>query len=212
MFWGKKSAKEEVNKEKLTGPQAIPDLIQKHLATEWKMNPDLVNLLKALLRKNPNGEKSFHIRIFDELEAKAKKVQVKDYTSLEEHPDLTIYEGQVDEAARQVNLEEKKKVIWDVPLFTQEEIQKKIEALPEPGSSVFFYQARGVGAGGPLGMGASIIELNPKYPGKMQKKYIVYSANVIDMQPAGKGQKLFDSDKPKEIASWVKERHLKRVY
>ena len=209
MFWGKKSEKEE---GKLAGPGNIPDLIQKHLVTEWKMNPDLVNLLKALLRRNPKGEKSFHVRIFDELDAKAKKVQVKDYTSLDERPDLIIYEGQFDEGTKQVKLEEKKKVIWDVPLSTQEEIQKKIEALREAGSSVFFYMARGVGAGGPLGMGAAIIELNPSYPEKKQKKYIVYSADVIDMQPVGKGQRLFDSDKTKEIARWTLEGHHKRMY
>jgi len=209
MFWGKKSEKEEV---KLAGPRAIPDLIQKHLATEWKMDPDLVRLLKALLLKNPKRDKAFHIRIFDGLEAQAKKVQVKDYTSLDEHPDLIIYEGQFDEGARQVNLEEKKKVIWDIPISTPEEIQKKIEALSEPASTVFFYMARGMAAGGPLGMGASVIELNPNYPGKKQKKYIVYSADVIDMQPVGKWQQLFESDRPKDIARWVKDRHHKRMY
>ena len=209
MFWGKKSVKEE---GKLAGPQALPDLIQKNLASEWKMLSDLVRFLKALLRKNPGGEKGFHVRIFDESEAKAKRVEVKDYTSLDEHPDLIIYEGQFEEGARQVNLEEKKKVTWAIPILTQEEIQKKIEALSEPGSTVFFYMASGSGAGGPLGMGASVIELNPSYPGKKQKKYIVYSANVIDMQPVGKGEKLFDMDKPKDIASWVKERHHKRTF
>lgn len=206
MFWGKKSAKEE---GKLAGPQVIPDLIQKHLATEWKMDPDLVKLLKALLLKNPKGDKAFHIRIFDESEAKAKKVQVEDYTSLDEHPDLIIYEGQFDEGARQANLEEKKKVVWDIPISSQGEIQKKIEALREPGSTVFFYIARGGTAGGPLGMGAAIIELNPN---KKQKKYIVYSADVIDMEPVGNGRQLFDSDKPKYVARWVKDAHHKRIF
>lgn len=61
-------------------------------------------------------------------------------------------------------------------------------------------------------MGAAVIELNPNYPGKKQKKYIVYPADVIDMQPVGKGQKLFDSDKPKNIARWIKDAHHKRMY
>jgi hypothetical protein len=169
----------------------------------------LVKLLKALLLKNPKGDKAFHIRIFDESEAKAKKVQVEDYTSLDEHPDLIIYEGQFDEGARQANLEEKKKVVWDIPISSQGEIQKKIEALREPGSTVFFYLARGGAAGGPLGMGAAIIELNPN---KKQKKYIVYSADVIDMEPVGKGRQLFDSDKPKYVARWVKDAHQKRMF
>ncbi len=32
------------------------------------------------------------------------------------------------------------------------------------------------------------------------------------MQPVGKGEKLWDSDKPKEIASWVAQGHHKRIY
>jgi hypothetical protein len=175
------------------------------------MDPDLVKLLKAVERQSATGA-TFNIRVFDNSEAIAKKVQVKDYTSLDECPDLIIYEGWFDEGAKQVKLEEKKKVNWDTPIFTQAEIQQKIEALKEPGSTVFFYMARGVKSGGPLGMGASVVELNPNYPGKKQKKYIVYTAHVIDMQPVGKGDKMFESDKPKNIVRWVKEGHHKRMY
>ncbi|MGA2468107.1 MAG: hypothetical protein ABSH06_27650 [Thermodesulfobacteriota bacterium] len=211
MFWGKKSAKEEEKKEKLSGPKEIPGPVRNYLAAERKMDPDLVKLLKAVERKSTTGA-TFNIRVFDDSEAIAKKVQVKDYTSLDECPDLIIYEGWFDEGAKQVKLEEKKKVNWDTTIFTQAEIQQKIEALKEPGNTVFFYTARGGQHGGPLGMGAAVIELNPNYPGKKQKKYIVYTADVIDMQPVGKGQKLFDSDKPKNIARWIKDAHHKRMY
>jgi hypothetical protein len=207
MIWGKKSEKEE---GKLSGPKAIPGLVQNYLVTERKMAPDLVKLLKAVERKSIT-EAAFNIRVFDDSEAIARKVQVKDYTSLDECTDLIIYEGWYDESAKQAQLEEKKKVNWDTPIFTQDEIQQKIEALSEPGNTVFFYSARGGRHGGPLGMGASVIELNPNYPGKKQKKYIVYMVDVIDMQPV-KGDKLFDSDKPKDIARWVKEGHHKRMY
>ena len=208
MFWGKKSAKEEA---RLSGPKEIPGPVQTYLIAERKMDPDLVKLLKAVERKSATGA-TFDIRVFDDSEAKAKKVQVKDYTSLDECPDLIIYEGWFDEGAKQVKLEEKKKMNWDTPIFTQAEIQQKIEALKEPGSTVFFYMARGNKSGGPLGMGASVVELNPNYPGKKQKKYIVYTADVLDMQPVGKGDKAFESDKPKDIARWVKNAHHKRMY
>ena len=212
MFWDKKSVKEEGKKEKLSGPQQIPEPVQKHLVAERKMAPDLARLLKAVVCKSPNGEKALSIRIFDEAEALARKVQVNDYTSLDEHPDLTIYEGQFGEGSNKVKLEEKKEVRWDTSIFTQAEIEQKIEALSDPGSTVFFYIARGSGHGGPLGMGAAIVELNPNYPGKKQKKYNVYPADVIDMQPVGAGQKLFDMDKVKDIARWIKDRHHKRMY
>jgi len=212
MFWRKKSAKEEERGEKLSGPREIPAVVHDYLVTEKKMGADLVKLLKAVLRKSTNGERGFNIRVFDDSEALAKEVQVKDYTSLDERPDLTLYEGWFDEGAKQVKLEEKKSVNWDTPIFTQSEIQQIIEALKEPGDMAFFYMGRGSSHGGPLGMGAAVIELNPSYPGKKQKKYIAYRTNVIDMQPVGKGRKVFDSDKPKDIAHWVKDGHHKRIY
>jgi hypothetical protein len=208
MFWGKKSEKGEV---KLSGPREIRGLIQNYLVAEKKMNPVLVKLLKAVEHKG-TAEAQLNIRIFDDSEAQARKVQVKDYTSLDECPDLILYEGSFDEGAKQVNLEEKKKVNWDTPIFTQAEIQQKIEALKEPGDTVFFYAKTGGKHGGPLGMGATVIELNPDYPGKKQKKYIAYAADVIDMQPVGKGGRVFDSDKPKDVANWVVGSHGKRMY
>jgi hypothetical protein len=66
--------------------------------------------------------------------------------------------------------------------------------------------------GDPLGKGAAVIELNPNYPGKRQKKCNVYVADVVDMQPADKGNKLFDFNEPKRVASWVKRNHNKRLY
>jgi hypothetical protein len=212
IFWGKKSTKEEERKEKLSGPKEIPGLVQNYLVAERKMDTDLVKLLKAVVRKSPTGETAFLIRVFDESEGLAKKVQVKDYTSLDESPDLIIYEGLYDEGSKQVKLEEKKKVDWATTIFTQAEIEQKIGAIKEPGDMVFFYMARGSVHGGPLGMGAAVIELNPSYPGKKQKRYNIYVADVIDLRPVGKGQRLFDSDRPKEIARWVKDGHHKRMY
>jgi hypothetical protein len=58
--------------------------------------------------------------------------------------------------------------------------------------TVFFYMATGTAHGGPLDMGATVIELDPNYPGKKQKKYSVYSTDVVDMQPVDRGQKAFD--------------------
>ena len=166
MFWGKESVKEEAKKEKLPGPQAIPGLVQKHLVAERQMDPVFVRLLKAVVLKSATQETGLNIRVFDDTEALGKKVEVKDYTSLDEHPDLIIYDGWFDEGSKQVKLEEKKRVTSDTTIFTEAEILQKIEALKEPGSTVFFYMASGGSHGGPLGIGAAVIELNPDYPGK----------------------------------------------
>jgi len=210
MFGRRKSEKEE--EKRLSGPKGIPGLVQNYLVAEKKMDAGLVKLLKAVVDKSATGEKAYNIRIFDESDALANKVQVKDYTSFDERPDLIIYEGWFDEGMKQVTLEEKKMMNFDIPIFTEDEIVKKIEALVEPGSSVFFYLDHGSAHGGPLGTGAAVIEFNPKYPGKKEKKYNVYVADVINMQPADKGNKLFDSDKATQLANWVKSNHNKRLY
>lgn len=213
MFGGKKSGGEgNVKIEKLPGPREIPGLVQSHLIAEKKLDPDMARIFKAVVRKRQNGQKAFDIRIFDDSDAVATKIQVKDYTTLDQHPNLILYEGWFDEVAKQVTLEEKKKFSQEATIFSQDEIQQKIEALGEPGSTVLFYMARGPSNGGPLGRGAAVVELAPQVPDKKQKKYRIYTADVVDMKPVGKGDKLFDSDKAKEIAKWIKDAHHKRLY
>ena len=208
MFWNKKGVDDE---EKLSGPREIPGPVQAHLVAQEKMDPDLVKLLKAVERKGGNGDIP-NIRVFDNSEAIARKVQVKDYTSLDQEPGLVLYEGWFDGGTKQVKLEEKNKLNWNTPILTQEEIQQKIEGLKNKAETVFFYAARGGKSGGPLGMGAFVVELNPNYPGKKEKKYTIYTTDVIDMQPASQGDKLFQSDDSKKVARWVKEAHHKRAY
>jgi len=209
MIFGKKSSKED---EKLRKPQGIPGLVQKYLVAEYKLPGELAPLLKAVVHKSAEGESSFDIRIYDDSEAEARKVKVNDYTTLNDHPELILYEGSFDETVKKVELQEKKKVQWDTPISTEAEIREKIEALNQPGSTVFFYMAAGSAHGGPLAMGAAVIELNADYPGKKQKKYNIYMADVVDMQPVGKGTKLFDTDKAKDISKWVTQSHHKRLY
>jgi len=215
MFGKKKAVMEKPSQpkvEKLSGPRPISGLVSKHLIAEYRMEPDLAQILKAVARRSLKAEKALDCRIYDGSEAEASEVQIKDYTSLDGHPELILYEGWFDEGSKHVELEERKRVSYDVPLFTEAEIQQKIEALSEPGSTVFFYQAMGPAVGGPLGRGAAIVELNPNYAAKKGRKYIIYTANVVGMEPVSKRQKLFDSNKPKEIAKWVKGSHHKRIY
>jgi hypothetical protein len=67
------------------------------------MDSDLVRLLKAVVCKSADGGRALNIRVFDESEALAKRVQVKDYTSLDGCPDLIIYEGWFDEGQSRLN-------------------------------------------------------------------------------------------------------------
>jgi hypothetical protein len=213
MFGIKKQEKQEAIKtEGLPGPKKISGVIEKYLVNELKWDPEMLVVINMLIRKNPRSERSFDCRIFDLSEAEATGLKVKDYTSLDAHPELIAYEGWFDEVSKKVELTEKKKISFDTPIFTEKEIRQKIEAMHEPGNTIFFYQARGPAAGGPLGRGAAIIELNPDGADKKGKKYNIYTVNVIGMEPVAKKQKLFDSNKPEEIAKWVSSAHHKRLY
>jgi hypothetical protein len=206
MFWKKKS--EDGVAE--PAPKIPPTIVQQYMISQMKLDPEYAPLFKSVARKD--GGTRLNIRIYDESDAAARKITVKGFSDLNTHPELVIYEGSYDESAKKVELEEKNKLFWDTTIFTRPEVLKKVEGLTQPGSTVFFYQTRGGNSGGPLGKGANIIELNPAYPGKGQKKYNVYVADVIDMQPTGKGIRLWNTDKPKEIADWVIQSHSKRLY
>ncbi len=210
MFGNKKNDDKKV--EKLSGPREIPGVVLNYLSKELKLDIELMRLLKSTVRRKGNEVRAFDIKIFDEGDAAAYKIQVKDFTTLDAHPELVLWEGWFDEGTKKVELVEKKKFVQDVTLFSADEIQKKIEALTDQDSSAFFYMARGPATGGPLGRGSTVVELAQQVPGKKSKKYLVYAADVIDMKPAGKGEKLFDSDKSKDIAKWIKEAHHKRLY
>jgi hypothetical protein len=108
MFWKKKPAKEEktAKGEKLPRPTDIAEQVGRYLVVEKKRDPDWVWKLKSVVRQRPEEKKRFDVRVFDKAQATANKVTVKDYTSLDEHPDLILYEGWFDKESQKTQLEE----------------------------------------------------------------------------------------------------------
>lgn len=194
----------------LPRPEKIPDLVGKYLVSELKMNPELVPILMSVRRQSSKGKSIFDIRIYDEPETAIKKVTVTSYNSLDEYPDLILYEGWYDQQAKHVEGVARRGV-EQIQIFTEAEILKQIESLTESGSIVSFFQAAGPCLGGPLGRGAFIVELNPEYPSK-GKKYNCYSVNAFGRELAAIGKKSWDSNKPKTIAKWIKNNHHKRAF
>lgn len=207
-----KTTAEKPKGEKLPKPRPVPGPVEKRLVTEYKMDAGIVLLLKAVVRRRPQAEEAFDYRVYDEADAEANGVKIQSYTSLDGHPELILYDGWFDERTKHVEMTERKKLNCDTHLFTEAEIQQKIEALSKPGETVFFFQSRGPAVGGPLGRGAAIVELSPADAAKKQKKYTLYTANVINMEPAASRQKFFGSDKAKDVAKWLKGAHEKRMY
>ncbi len=97
----------------------------------------------------------------------------------------------------------------DTTIYTEKEIRQRIDALNEQENKVHFYLSSSPSSGGPLGRGAGLVELNPNYPAKGHRKYVVSTHTVDGTGLTGKGMHMFDTDDPKKVSKWIKERHNK---
>ncbi|MFC2019289.1 hypothetical protein ACFLU4_04950 [Chloroflexota bacterium] len=107
MFWNKKAKANEsadLKPEKLPKPKEILDILARYVVTECNGEPDLVWRLKNVLRpRGVNG--TFDFRIFDSTQTIEAKVAVKDYTSLDGHPELILYEGWFDKNSGHIDID-----------------------------------------------------------------------------------------------------------
>ena len=206
MFW-----KRNDTATKSLGPRDIPEIVKKHIESVQMIDPGLLPFFKAVVKESEKGGKALDIYIFDPSDAQARGIEVKNYETVRQHPEITIAEGWFNEADKKVELTAKK-AIPKIKLFNYQEILQQIEGLKEPGSSVFFFVNAGNTLGGPLGRGAAVIRLNANSDGKKTKKYSVFMANVIDMQPIKSENKLWDEDKSKNIAQWLSNSHQPRFF
>jgi hypothetical protein len=102
MFWNRGKTKE--GEPQLPGPKDLPQLVGGHMVVEEKKNPDWVWKLKGVVR--PAGKKTaFYCRVFDATQAAQAGVKVKDWSSLDEHSDLIIWEGYFDKETNKVRRE-----------------------------------------------------------------------------------------------------------
>ena len=102
MFWNRKPTKE--GEMKLPGPKGIPDLVGSYIVVEMKKDPDWVWQLKGVVR--PAGKKkTFYCRVFSEAQVAQAGVNVKDWTSLDGHPELILWEGYFDKQTNMVRQE-----------------------------------------------------------------------------------------------------------
>ena len=110
-LWKKVGEREDASKakvQKLSKPKDIPEPVGRYLIVELRQNPDWVWHLKSVVRPRQEEKDCYDARVFDERKAAQKKVTVKDYTSLDDHPELILYEGWFDRKSMKVQVEEKK--------------------------------------------------------------------------------------------------------
>jgi len=74
-------------------PKDLPEVVGRKMVVSMKMDPDEVWALKCVSRPLEGRKKAYEFRIFNPNKAVNAGVAVKDWSSLEDRPDLILYSG-----------------------------------------------------------------------------------------------------------------------
>lgn len=106
-FWKKNSGQGEGNggiAPKLAKPKDLPEAVGRKMVVGMKMDPDVVWSLKYVSRPLGEHRNASEFRIFNPETAHQKGIAIRNWTSLDELPDLILYSGQYDKSAKSVEI------------------------------------------------------------------------------------------------------------
>lgn len=92
---------------KLSGPKELPQAVGQHLVTNQKQDPDWIWSLRCVVRRHPENKHVFDFRVFSPNQAGSQGIRVADYTSLDHHADMILFEGWFDKLTNQVKLQKR---------------------------------------------------------------------------------------------------------
>jgi hypothetical protein len=108
MFWNKwfkQTAASKPRKPKLKPPADLPQPIGQYLVVKLGQDPDWVWDLKVVVKPVEGGKKSTRrFRVYDPVQAAKQWIKVLDYHSLDDYPELILYEGDFDMDTNAVSL------------------------------------------------------------------------------------------------------------
>jgi len=107
-FWQKNEESKSVPSgqgRRLPRAKELPNEVGRHLVVEKGYEPDWVWSLRSVARPAEQAQNRFEIRIFSPETASLKGILVKNYTSLDLHPELILFAGWYDKTTRRVHLE-----------------------------------------------------------------------------------------------------------
>lgn len=100
MFWEKwfnKDRRNTLQKPKLKPPIDLPQPVGQYLVVKFGLDPDWVWEIKAVLKPVDGGKKSVRrFRVYDPVQAAKQWIKIVDYHSLDDYPELILYEGEFD--------------------------------------------------------------------------------------------------------------------
>lgn len=108
MLWWHKKRIPEV--DELPEPKDIPPQLATYLIVQRKVASSIVWDLKAAQHPRPDNKDIYDIRLYHWKAPHQKHVSVKNYHSLDKHPELILYEGWWDKKQHVKYLEEKKQL------------------------------------------------------------------------------------------------------
>lgn len=94
-FWkhDQQTAPGQAGPEKLSKPKEIPGPVGRELVVKYGQDPDFIWNLKSVSRPQPEKKHCFDVRVFSESQAATAQIRVKDFHSLDDHPELILFEG-----------------------------------------------------------------------------------------------------------------------
>lgn len=107
-FWKKNQPSPDGSnapKSKLPGPKELPQPIGQYLVTFEKSDPDWAWSLKCVLRPHPDKKSRFDCRVFDPSKAGMYGIRIVNYTSLDDNPELILFQGWFDKETGKVKLQ-----------------------------------------------------------------------------------------------------------
>ena len=99
-FWQKQDASQGAGS--LSKPKDLPEAVGRSLVVDLKMDPDYVWSLKAVMRPRPENRDIRDFRVFSPSRTDAAGVTVRNFNTLNEHPDLILHEGWINKKTSQV--------------------------------------------------------------------------------------------------------------
>ena len=110
MFWDKWFKKPDQNQSSATKPVKLPKPTElsaevgRDLVVRLNKDPDWVWNLRAVAKPVIGIPGQMDVRVFSPAAAAAKRILVKDYHSLDDHPELVLFDGWYNKKTHEANL------------------------------------------------------------------------------------------------------------
>ena len=90
---------------KLTKPRELPERVGMYLVTKLKLDPDWVWDLKCVMRPKADEKRVFEIKIFNPHTAAGKGINVTNFNTLDQYPELILFHGSFNKNTGSVEVE-----------------------------------------------------------------------------------------------------------